>query len=80
MTIPKTNLEREIGNLSPPEQARIAADIIARLHGAQPDAVMDWAHEALVRYAEVKAGTAKTYEAADVLGEARRRVRVRRGK
>ena len=77
MTIAKKDIDRDVAKLSAHEQARIAADIITRLHGTHCDTVNDWADEALQRYADIKAGAEKTFDSAEVLGEARSRLRKR---
>ena len=64
-------MSRRIAELSEAQQAELAADIPARLHGRLPATDAAWAEEAARRYDEIKRGEMETIPASDVLAEAR---------
>jgi len=76
MTMPMsaTELDRHIAELSDTEQARIAADIAARLQGSDAGTEAAWAAEALRRHVEITQSGAATFDADDVIRDARLRL------
>ena len=78
MTVDMSSITAEIEKLSPTEQAKLAADILARLHGGSVQIENAWAEEAMKRLEEIRRGEASTFDAAEVMEEARQRLRRRR--
>ena len=68
-------IEAEIEQLDEAEQAKLASDILMRLHGVRAEVETAWAAEALRRLEEIRRDEAPTFEATDVLNEARQRLR-----
>jgi putative addiction module component (TIGR02574 family) len=71
-------IEKAIEKLSDEEQAKLATDILDRLHGSIKEVEDAWIEEGARRLDAIRRGEMKTYDADDVIAEARERLRRRR--
>ena len=70
------DIERDIRALSTRERAQLLKALISDLDApADPDAERAWVEESNRRLSEIESGTAKTSPGADVLKEARSRLK-----
>ena len=76
MARPLADIERDIRALSTRERAQLLKALISDLDApADPDAERAWVEESNRRLSEIESGTAKTSPGADVLKEARSRLK-----